>query len=164
MRTSVFAIAAIGLASIIGMSSAGAGGYPETTGPLDISPSSAAPGGTVEVSGGGFAPGATVEIVISSGQMTLRFVTTDGSGSFLTTVTIPGSMGPGAQTLSAIGESATGGTLTLSGSITVTGGEPLSGLAFTGANIAAIAGVALAVLAVGILFVGVTRRRSMAKV
>jgi hypothetical protein len=163
MRKLLFVLAAIGLVSMTGLAAAVAVDYPATTGPLSVSPTSVEAGGTVTVKGGGFAPGATIQIVIASTPTLLTTVGADGSGSFSTTVTIPESIEAGAHTLSATGASPSGGTVTLSTAITVNKGSEAA-LAFTGSNTAALAGVAIAVIAVGALFVGVTRRRSASEV
>jgi hypothetical protein len=162
MRKMLFVLAAIGLGSMVGLAQAGAVDYPATTGPLTVSPSSVNPGGTITVNGGGFAPGAAVQVSIASTPTLLTTVSAGGSGSFSTTATVPASIEPGAHTVSATGASPNSGTMTLSASLTVTGPSQPA-LAFTGANTAALAGIGVAVIAVGALFVGVTRRRSPIK-
>jgi hypothetical protein len=162
MRKMLFVLPAIGLVSMVGLAQAGAVDYPATTGPLTVSPSSVNPGGTITVNGGGFAPGATVQITIASTPTLLTTTTAGGSGSFSTTATIPMSIEPGGHTVSATGASPTSGTMTLSAALTVNGPSQPA-LAFTGSNAAALGGVGVAVIAVGALFVGVTRRRSAIK-
>jgi hypothetical protein len=162
MRKMMFVLAAIGLVSMFGLAEAGAVDYPATTGPLTVTPSTVNAGDTVTVKGGGFAPGATVQISIASTPTLIATVGADGSGSFSTTAVIPASIESGVHTVSATAASPSGGSMTLTATVTVNGASQPA-LAFTGSNSAALAGVAIAVIAVGALFVGVTRRRSTTK-
>jgi len=158
MRKFVFFLATLGLMSLMAMAQAGAVDYPASTGPLTVSGTTVDAGGTVTVGGGGCAPGASTQITME--LQVLTTVVADGAGSFSTAVTIPSATAPGAHTLVATCAGPNGGTVQLSSAITVAG-SPLSALAFTGSNAGPLAGIAIAVIGVGILFVGVTRRRSM---
>ncbi len=150
--------------------------YPITDGTLSVQDGGHAvdavtPGEAVSVAGSGFAPGSDVRITIESEPRLLATVTAGGSGAVSTTVTIPADMPPGDHTLKATGPSPLGGTVVLSRSISVGAGgvptasaaEPSGGLlAFTGRNSLALGGIGATIVAVGLLFVAVTRRRGSA--
>lgn len=165
-RRMLIALCASGVLALFALGGT-ASGYP-ISGGLNVSDTSVKPGGTVQVSGDGFTPGTPIDIEIFSAPTLLKTVDADGAGSFSTSVTIPTSISPGSHTLSATGGAPSGDTLTLSAEITVEGeggggSSSSSGpLAFTGASIGAMAGVALAGIAVGTLFVIATRRRRQA--
>jgi hypothetical protein len=121
----------------------------------------------ITLSGNGFQPGETITIQLFSTPVTIGSTTADPSGAFTTTVTIPANTTPGNHTIVATG--LTSGT-TASFAIVVTGastagvsttaGTPSSGsLAFTGADIAAMAGVGAIALALGGMLVFAGRRR-----
>ena len=148
MRKLLFMAAAA--AALLGVAGSGAGAadYPATTGTLTV----AATGGAgSRVEGCGFAPGAAVQI--KADGVDIAKSTASALGCISATVSVPA----GTDTLAATGLNSSGGTLTLTARLT-----PSSGFAFTGANSGLMVGVALAILAVGGLFVVVTRRRALA--
>lgn len=96
---------------------------PGQCGQMQVSSTTVVPGGTVTVSGSGFAPNSTVFIEIRPDGRRLGQVTTDASGAFSLTVTIPADTEPGRYRLVAIGQDPSGAPLTLSAGITVTSGN-----------------------------------------
>ena len=164
MRKTLCAIGIVGLVALMGTAGAGAVDYPTTTGGLSVSQNGSAtttvtPGSAYAVAGSGCAAGVPVQITF--GTTVIGTVDTDATGAFSTTVTIPQSAIAGDATLTATGVSILGGSCVLTATVVVAGASAsLLGLAFTGGNVAVLAGVAAAVLAVGALFVVVTRRRS----
>jgi adhesin/invasin len=156
--TAVLGVAAMG----IGMSVAGAVDYPATTGTLTVTEGGSTattvqPGSTVVVGGGGCAPGAAVTVTIASTPTTLANVSAGSTGSFSVPVTIPQNIEGGTHTLTATCVAVDGGTITLTQQVTVAGA---TALAFTGGNAGQLVAIALGALAVGALFVTVTRRRA----
>lgn len=115
---------------------------------LTVSDTSVPPGGTMTMSGDGFAAETSVTITLESTLVTLGSTTTDGSGAFETTVTIPADTPAGSHTLKATGEAAGGGTLVLSQEIVV--GGPL---ARTGQNVAAWLVIGLGLVGLGVMLV-----------
>jgi len=114
----------------------------------------------------GFLPGETVTLVLYSTPVTLGTTTADPQGSFSTTVTIPANTTPGNHTIVATGNTSgrTASTSIVVTSATTTGGTSTGGssgggLAFTGAHIAAMAGVGAIALALGGMLVFAGRRR-----
>jgi LPXTG-motif cell wall-anchored protein len=94
--------------------------YPAHAGPLTESVGTIPVGGSLQVSGSGYAPGATVTITLESTPVTLTATKANGAGAFQTSVVIPASTAPGAHKIVATGEAPDGGTLTLTGDLTVT--------------------------------------------
>ncbi|MBM3674683.1 MAG: hypothetical protein FJW88_06950 [Actinobacteria bacterium] len=129
----------------VGAGTAGAVDYPATTGTLTVT----ADGNSARIEGCGFAPGATVQIKVDGADA--GTTTASAEGCISTTVSASGG-----STVIATGLNPQGGTLTLSGTVSSS-----SGFAFTGANTGLLVGVAIAILAVGGLFVVVTRRRAV---
>lgn len=126
--------------------------YPASDGAAALTPSSGDAGDPTEVAGCGFAPG--VSVAISIGSEPVATTTADAQGCISETVTLPNGLSAGNHEISATGLNPDGGTHTLSASFTVNGS-----IAFTGANSSLYAGVGAALLAVGALFIVVTRRR-----
>ena len=87
-----------------------------------LSCGTAGPGGDVTVSDGGFAPVSPVQITIEPTPVLLATVTTDASGAFSTTVSIPAASS-GEITISATGTDPAGSVRVLSCTITVIAGE-----------------------------------------
>ena len=173
MRKIMLVITIAGFAVLGATVAAGAADYPVTSGGLEVSQggsstTAVSPGSSVTVAGSGFAPGASVQVTIASTPTLLATVNADAAGAMSAEVTIPSDIEAGTHTLSASGADPNGGTRVLSRTISVSGstsGSDSSGAAVfgrTGANSAALAGVGLAVVALGWLFVVVTRRRSNA--
>jgi len=130
---------------LVAAGSAGAVDYPATTGTLTVT---AASGSLAHVEGCGFAPGATAQISVDGSPAGTAAASAQGCIS--TTVTISA----GSHTVTATGLNSSGGTLTLSGTFSS------SSLAFTGGDALLVGGLAVAMVAVGALFVVVTRRRA----
>ena len=164
MRKTLCAIGIVGLVALMGAAGAGAVDYPTTTGGLSVTQNGQAtttvtPGGAFVVAGSGCAAGVPVQVTFGSTLLTT--VNTDATGAFSTSVTVPSSATNGNATITATGADVSGGSCVLTAAVVVAGASAsILGLAFTGGNVALLAGVAAAVLAVGALFVGVTRRRS----
>lgn len=115
------------------------------------------------LSGSGMEPGETVNLQVFSSPIELGTTQADASGNFTATVTLPSSLAAGQHTIVATGE--TSGT-TASFAITVAASTTSAtvpsnstGLAFTGADIGALAGVGALAIALGGLFILSTRRR-----
>ncbi len=123
--------------------------YPATSGTLSMT-SITSTGATI--SGCGFAAGATVTIQVDSTDAGSTSATAEGCMS--TSLAFSAA----AHTVTATGLSATGGTLTLTATVSDPGST--GGLPRTGANSLLVGGIALAMLAVGGLFAVVTRRRA----
>ena len=82
---------------------------------LTINPTQLQPGATVQVNGSGFQPNRSFPIFLDRGQpgqVNLGTATSNASGSFSGTVTIPASLAPGAHTISAECGAASGFTQT----------------------------------------------------
>lgn len=137
--------------------------YPAGVGPtLSTNTSTVGPGGSLLVTGSNFVPYEGITLTLHSTPVTLATTTANGSGSFSVTVTIPSDTAPGTHTILATG--ATGDSA--STIIVVTGAisppaTVTSGLAFTGADIAAVSGVGAIALALGGMLVLASRRRRM---
>lgn len=133
----------------------GPGGVPNLT----SSTSTTAPGGSLLVSGANFVPNEGITITLHSTPVTLATTTADPSGSFSVTVTIPSNTTPGTHTILATGATGDSSSTTLVVSGSVTSATVTSGLAFTGADIAAMAGFGAIALAIGGMLILTTRRR-----
>lgn len=129
--------------------------YPATDGDAELTPSSGDPGAATEVAGCGFGPGASLAISIGSESMATS--TADAQGCVFEIVTVPDDLSAGSHEITTTGLNPDGGTHTLSASFMVNGS-----IAFTGANSRVYTGLATALLAVGALFLVVTRRRRTA--
>ena len=114
------------LLSITHVSAQGSG--PVETGPLPI-PNGAipTPGASITIQGTGFLPNATVTIIVASDPVEVGTATTDATGAFQTTVTIPANLPAGEHHLRASGPAASGGTLVLETAFQVQTGAPGSG-------------------------------------
>ncbi len=143
--------------------------YPPSGGcSLALSSSVVPAGGTVVVSTTGspcYAPGASVTLTFTSDPVNLGTVTANGAGQFSTTVTIPSNATAGTHTITSSGPGASGGTLVLSASLTVTGARAAAAgapgqLAFTGStDTAPLLWIALVALVLGAALVVGARRR-----
>lgn len=140
----------------------GPGGAPT----VNSTSSSTTPGGSLVVSGANFDPDEGITITLHSAPVTLATTTDGASGSFSVTVTIPTDIAPGTHTIIATDASGDSASTTL----VVTGPTPspatataTSGLAFTGADIAALSGVGALALALGGMLLIVSRRRRIAE-
>jgi hypothetical protein len=148
--------------------------YPPNQCSLALSVSAAIPGQTIIAGSAncspGFSAGATVEITLESDPVHLATVTADADGQFSTPVTIPGDAAPGAHSVVATGQGASGSTPTIRAGLTVMSGtagaraEGAAGaLPFTGSDSLPLVWIALALLTVGTTFVLAVRRRAQAR-
>jgi hypothetical protein len=135
--------------------------YEEETGTLSVSDTAVSAGGSVTLSGSGFAPSSEVEITIESTPRTLDTVTANASGEIAVTVAIPSDLSAGTHTLKGTGVTPDGATLVLSATVSIAGGGQAD-LAGTGARIGPMAGAGAALLAIGIIVLMLSRRRSRA--
>ena len=164
----IVAMVAISIGGVLWASPAFAYGPGATTISTNISTVGA--GGSLIVTGSGFQPGETVTLVLHSTPVTLGTTPADSQGAFSTSVIIPADTTPGNHTIVGTGNTS-GSTATTSivvTSATTTGGTSNSGssgggLAFTGAHIAAMAGVGAIALALGGMLVFAGRRRRAAR-
>ena len=155
-------LALIAVVSVFGLALATpAFAYGPNAATVTTSTSSIAPGGSFTVQGSNFQPNATVTVTLHSNPVTLGTTTANSSGDFSIVVTIPSDTVPGTHEVIATdtaGDSA-------STEIVVTGTVPVatsSGLAFTGADIAALSGVGAIALALGGMLILTGRRRRSA--
>jgi titin len=115
-------------------------------------------GHEVKLHGTGYMPNSLVSVIIYSTPQVLTAVTTDASGSFDVTVTVPAGLASGRHTLVAAGVDPAGQTRYLNLPITVTAGT--AELAYTGASIVGpgVAGLLALVVGTGLLIVSRRRR------
>ena len=135
---------------------------------LRLSQSSASAGERVTLSGAGYGAASAVTLTLNSTPMSLGQATTDSSGAFSRTVTIPAAAEVGSHTITAAGVDPAGVGYVLSAAFEVTAGAaaPASGtLPRTGAGTFAMVMVALLLVAAGAaLVVAARRRRSTAPI
>ncbi|QDZ15648.1 alpha-1,2-mannosidase [Humibacter ginsenosidimutans] len=128
---------------------------------LTVSESSVPAGGSLSVSGTGFAADSEVAMTLHSQPLGLGTATTNGDGSFVTTVTIPSQTAPGKHTLEAAtsdgvavsvevtvtakGTAATGGPSSATSNLAETGSSGIVELAFAALLTIALGSVALIV-------------------
>jgi hypothetical protein len=130
---------------------------------IQANTSSTTPGGSVDVTGSGFCLNCTITLTLHSNPVTLGTTTSDGNGSFSTSVSIPSGTEPGSHAIVATdpdGDSASTAIL-----VSATTGPTIaasSGLAFTGADIAALSAIGAVALAVGGMLILTGRRRRRA--
>jgi hypothetical protein len=128
---------------------------------LSVSTQNPAMGATLTVSGSGYTPTEQVNLTLHSQTYNLGSATTDASGDFSTTVTLPAGVS-GSHTIT--GTAATSG-MTASVSVTIgssAGGGGSGDLAFTGAAVLGIGGIGVALLiSGGVLLLAGQRRRSV---
>jgi hypothetical protein len=148
---------------------------------VGLSTSIIPPGGSLTVSGSSYQPGEGITIVLHSFPATVGTTTADPSGNFSTTVTIPSDTPLGNHTITATGNTsgttasagilvatsstsgAGGASSGSSGGVASTGSSSGGSLAFTGADLAATAGVGAIALALGGMLVFAGRRRRAAR-
>jgi hypothetical protein len=178
---------AIAVAGVVGfmVAPAGAEGYPPADSGIAVGCTTPAPGDTVTLTASGFTPGATVTVTLDPGPASLGSGAADGNGAFTLDATIPGDAEAGDHTITASGQSADG-LLSLTARVTVTaegceapgapapggaapaGGESSDGggdgLAFTGSGLTMLLlQIALALAAVGGVFMALSKRRRSAR-
>lgn len=117
-------------------------------------------GGTVTVRGTGFTPGLRgVRVELHSTPVLLGVVSTDATGAFTLTATVPASIPAGAHTVVVLVDGVTVGSST----VTIASGDASGQLAFTGADgLGAAVIAALVAVLVGAGLVVVRRRRPAA--
>jgi titin len=130
---------------------------PSSAGKLTAPSTSLTANQAVTLSGSGYAAHTAVQIVVYSTPQVLTTVTTDGTGAFSTSVTLPAGL-TGAHTLVAGGVGPDGAYRYLTLSVTA---AAAAGLPVTGAAVPKLVAAALVVLAIGFVLVRVTRRRSV---
>jgi hypothetical protein len=131
---------------------------PESDGDLELpagATSEVPAGKTITVTGSGYAPNSTVTVLIYSQPRILTTVVADVNGNFTVTVTVPADLAPGQHTLVASGVDTMGNLRFVTLPVTVTG------LAYTGADIAVPAIGGLAALTAGGALIFVARRRKV---
>lgn len=147
---------------------AAADDYPLSAGSLSTSVdgesrTSFGPGATVRLVGTGFAPGATVTATLYSTPVPLGSFVASATGAVDADVVIPDGAEPGQHTIKVQGAAPGGGTRLLSQAVNIQGSTSSAELAFTGADIAAIAGIgAGAVVAGTVTILAVRRSRARA--
>jgi LPXTG-motif cell wall-anchored protein len=97
--------------------------YPPSQCGLRLGQSQARPGEPVSVAGDGYKGNSGVSIDFHSTTTNLSDPTTNGSGSFSTSVVIPSNATPGQHTITATGTNPDGTPRELSAAITITGGS-----------------------------------------
>ena len=128
-----------------------------------------APGSTVAlkakltVAGSGFEPGELVSVAVHSTTIALASVTADGTGTVVTTVTVPATLLPGAHTITLSSASnavvfAFAVAAPPTGSGSGTGGDSANGLPHTGGDSFPVGLLALALIGVGSAVVLAARR------
>jgi DNA-binding beta-propeller fold protein YncE len=138
----------------------------EDRGGIELSTSSVRPGGTFTATAAGFAPGEWVSATLFSTRVDLGMFRADASGAVTATVTLPADVAPGTHRFALVGQ--------VDGRVLWTELEVVAapaaadgstdddrspgGLASTGASIGAVVGLALVLVAGGIV-VMVARRR-----
>jgi hypothetical protein len=152
----------VGIATLAAPASAGPG-YPPSRGcTISIGDLTVTSGGHVTVIGSGFRPAQRVVLTIHSPQPTyLDTVTTDASGAFRAAEQVPSTLSPGAHHFVAESPSATCSLDPTIGQVTppTPTVHASGGLAFTGFAAVGTAVVGALLLAGGVLFVLVGRRR-----
>ncbi|NJC64349.1 fibronectin type III domain-containing protein [Planosporangium flavigriseum] len=127
---------------------------PASAGKLTAPSTSVTANQSVTLSGTGYAAHVPVQVVVYSTPQVLKTVTTDGTGAFSTSVTLPAGLS-GSHTLVAGGVGPDGAYRYLTLGVTASAG----GLPVTGAALPKLIGIALLVLAFGVVLVRLTRRR-----
>lgn len=148
-------IAALGLVALV---AGPAGAAPYTNTPtVQVSTTNPAVGGTITLSGSGFGPNDTLRIAI--GADVLGTTTTDSSGAYSATVTLPASL-TGRQTI-VITDTATGQTASVVITIgaTTAGNGGGGGVSNTGVAVMSIGGLGVLLLVGGAAMVMLGKRR-----
>ena len=144
---------------------AGAESTPPYPPPPQCALSSTQSGNQVTLVGSGFPHNTFVALSAHSTATSLGGVRTDSNGSFTTTITVPSSLEAGVHQLEAsIGpqKCTTNFTTTTTTPPPPTSTKPPTPLAFTGFQAVTATGIAVALLAGGVLLVVLGRRRSRA--
>lgn len=151
------ALAALGL-SFGANASADPSAYPPSTGcTVSTSDQSVAPGAGVTITGSGFPASSSVQLTMQSGAA-VGTVQTDSQGSFSTHVTIPASATSNDRVVAAAGSTTCSFGLNAASHGTPPQ-TPNGSTAYTGFAAVTASVIALALLAGGVLFVVIGRRR-----
>lgn len=126
---------------------------PAAAPPLVLGLSIIRPGQSTTASGSGCAPSTPVLLTLDTPSVGIGSTTSDTQGNFSGTITLPGSVTPGAHTVFASCSS----TKVISAPITVVGASEIS-LPFTGANVVPWVLAAIALIAAGTVLLLVRRR------
>lgn len=167
LKISRLFVVAVAVVAVSSSASAAFAYGPGQTGSLSSSTSTCDPtsGCTLSLTGIGFQPGETINFTLYSTPVALGSTTADPTGSFTVSETVPAGTPVGSHTIVAVG--ATSGT-TATFAFTVAAASASSvtpapsgsgGLAFTGADVTALAGVGAIALALGGLLILTSRRR-----
>jgi LPXTG-motif cell wall-anchored protein len=129
-------------------------------GGLTISPTSVHAGGSIKVESTGWKPSSSVTITLHSDPVVLDTVTSDASGNVSATATIPAGTDAGAHTIVATGSGTSGSPQELTSNLTVMAASGGGGgsLPRTGAAVAALAMVGLALFGGGALMSAARKR------
>lgn len=152
--------ASVGLMVAVAPAATAAGPYPPSTcRTLSVSTTTPLEGGSLTVTGENFAPNAQVRIELHTTVSVLATVTSDGNGSFSTSVTLPAGV-TGTHRIVAVGGNVAGCpdksveiTIQANGGTNGngTGGGSNGGTAFTGVDIALLLAIAAGLLGIGVL-------------
>ncbi len=140
----------------------------DTTGYLEcfapsVTPTTVAPGGTVQFKGGGYKSNSTVQIQLVCGTadpVVLGTTTANGEGNVDVTVTIPANTSPGSCQIEGVGVDPNGNPLTVVLGITVTTASTGT-LPRTGSDTGEYLGLAIALIALGSAAVWGARRERL---
>ncbi len=161
MKRLIFACAVAALGVGLGIQ-ANAFAYGPSGPTISISTSTVGPGGSLIMNGSGFCPLCSITFTLHSNPVVIGTTTANASGDFSATLTIPSNTAPGTHTIVATdpdGDTAST-TITVTGAtVPVSTVTPSKGLAFTGADIAALSGVGAIALGLGGMLLLTSRRR-----
>ncbi len=158
LTASVAAVVGLLLGALAFAASANAAPYTNQA-TISVSTQNPAVGGSLAISGDGFAAGETVSLTLHTQTYNLDSATTDVSGRFTATVTLPAGVS-GAHTIVATGLSSgqtTSITITIGSSVSSSGGLPNTGVAVLGVG---VVGAALLIGGAAMLVVGQRRSAS----
>ncbi|MDT0262077.1 hypothetical protein [Jatrophihabitans lederbergiae] len=158
LTASVAAVVGLLLGALAFAASANAAPYTNQA-TISVSTQNPAVGGSLAISGDGFAAGETVSLTLHTQTYNLGSATTDVSGRFTATVTLPAGVS-GAHTIVATGLSSgqtTSITITIGSSVSSSGGLPNTGVAVLGVG---VVGAALLIGGAAMLVVGQRRSAS----
>jgi len=160
IATLITMLAAIGLAAVTFSSNAGA--YPPGTAPtLSVGTTTPVAGGSLTVGGTGLGSNLPGTITLHSAVVTLGSFTTDSSGSFTATVTIPSDVSGTHTLVAATSVASTSITLNIGGTAPPNGGGKPGGIAFTGAAVIGVGFLGVALLVGGGILLFAGRRRKV---
>jgi len=110
-------------------------------------------GGGFSLSSGGWKPGQGVTVTFNSTPITLGTLTANSAGVLTGSFNVPTSVDTGSHTITLTGPATDGTSRTLSAAVTVTASTGTT-LARTGADLAGLVLIGLALIGSGILFYG----------